>query len=123
MVDGVPMNDMENGWVYWSNWAGLTKVVRTTQVQRGLGASKLAIPSVGGTINILTGGDESANGSINYQSKSAPTATSGTVERVFGNQEKAFCASWVYKSNQGFADGFESIRLLPEDLDGGGTTT
>ena len=23
MVDGVPMNDMENGWVYWSNWAGL----------------------------------------------------------------------------------------------------
>ena len=47
MVDGVPMNDMENGWVYWSNWAGLDLVVRTTQVQRGLGASKLAIPSVG----------------------------------------------------------------------------
>ena len=41
------MNDMENGWVYWSNWAGLDLVVRTTQVQRGLGASKLAIPSVG----------------------------------------------------------------------------
>ena len=36
-------------------------MVRTTQVQR-LMASKLAIPSVGGTINILTGGDESANG-------------------------------------------------------------
>ena len=34
MVDGVPMNDMENGWVYWSNWAGLDLVVRTTQVQR-----------------------------------------------------------------------------------------
>ena len=31
------MNDMENGWVYWSNWAGLDLVVRTTQVQRGLG--------------------------------------------------------------------------------------
>ena len=23
MVNGVPVNDMENGWVYWSNWAGL----------------------------------------------------------------------------------------------------
>ena len=33
MVDGVPMNDMENGWV-WSNWAGLDLVVRTTQVSR-----------------------------------------------------------------------------------------
>ncbi len=56
MVDGVPMNDMENGQVYWSNWSGLSDVTRTMQVQRGLGASKLAIPSVGGTINVLTRG-------------------------------------------------------------------
>lgn len=59
MVDGVPMNDMENGQVYWSNWSGLSDVTRTMQVQRGLGASKLAIPSVGGTINILTKGIDS----------------------------------------------------------------
>lgn len=56
MVDGVPVNDMENGWVYWSNWDGLGDITRTMQVQRGLGASKLAIASVGGTINILTNG-------------------------------------------------------------------
>ena len=56
MLDGVPVNDMENGWVYWSNWSGLDVVMKTMQVQRGLGASKLAIPSVGGTINILTKG-------------------------------------------------------------------
>ena len=54
MVDGIPMNDMENGWVYWSNWAGLGDAVSTIQVQRGLGASKLAINSVGGTMNIIT---------------------------------------------------------------------
>ncbi len=59
MVDGVPMNDMENGQVYWSNWSGLSDVTRTMQVQRGLGASKLAIPSVGGTINVLTKGIDS----------------------------------------------------------------
>jgi len=23
MINGVPVNDMENGWVYWSNWDGL----------------------------------------------------------------------------------------------------
>ena len=58
MVDGIPVNDMENGWVYWSNWFGLDAVTRNIQVQRGLGASKLVIPSVGGTVNILTQGIE-----------------------------------------------------------------
>ena len=56
MIDGIPMNDMENGWVYWSNWFGLDLMTKTIQVQRGLGASKLAIPAVGGTMNILTKG-------------------------------------------------------------------
>jgi hypothetical protein len=37
---------MENGAVYWSNWAGLSDVT-SAQVQRGLGSSKLAISSVG----------------------------------------------------------------------------
>ncbi|MEE4257132.1 MAG: TonB-dependent receptor, partial [Bacteroidales bacterium] len=62
MLDGIPVNDMENGWVYWSNWFGLDAVMRYTQVQRGLGASKLAIPSVGGTINIATKGIENKKG-------------------------------------------------------------
>ena len=53
MIDGIPVNDMENGWVYWSNWFGLDAVTSNIQVQ-GLGASKIAIPSVGGTMNILT---------------------------------------------------------------------
>ena len=56
MLDGIPVNDMENGWVYWSNWFGLDVVMQSTQVQRGLGVSKLAIPSVGGTINLQTKG-------------------------------------------------------------------
>lgn len=59
MLDGVPVNDMENGTVYWSNWFGLDLVTQTTQIQRGLGASKLVIPAVGGTMNIITRGIES----------------------------------------------------------------
>jgi len=54
MINGVPVNDMENGRVFWSNWAGLADVTSAMQVQRGLGASKLAVPSIGGTVNILT---------------------------------------------------------------------
>jgi len=54
LINGIPVNDMENGRVYWSNWAGLGGVTSQMQVQRGLGASKLAVPSIGGTINIIT---------------------------------------------------------------------
>jgi len=54
MINGIPVNDMENGWVYWSNWAGLSDVTSQMQVQRGLGASKVVVPSVGGSINIIT---------------------------------------------------------------------
>lgn len=54
LINGVPVNDMENSSVYWSNWAGLSDVTSAMQVQRGLGSSKLAISSVGGTINVVT---------------------------------------------------------------------
>lgn len=56
MVDGIPVNDMENGQVYWSNWFGLGSVTALTQVQRGLGSSRIANPAVGGTMNIITKG-------------------------------------------------------------------
>jgi outer membrane cobalamin receptor len=59
LVDGVPVNDMESGQVYWSNWDGLGDVTRNVQIQRGLGASKLALASVGGTMNIITKGIDS----------------------------------------------------------------
>jgi iron complex outermembrane recepter protein len=110
MVDGVPMNEMENGWVYWSNWAGLDLVVRTTQVQRGLGASKLAIPSVGGTINILTGGDERGNGSLTFLSEVGNYGYyRNSLAGVFGSREKGFLHFvGSYRTNQGFAAGLES---------------
>lgn len=62
MINGVPMNDMEWGGLYWSNWAGLSDVTRSIQVQRGIGASKLSSPSVGGSINILTNALETKTG-------------------------------------------------------------
>ena len=64
MINGIPVNDMENGWVYWSNWAGLADVTSSLQVQRGLGASKLAVPSVGGSINIITNAADMQKGGI-----------------------------------------------------------
>jgi hypothetical protein len=54
MINGVPVNDMENGWVYWSNWDGVGDATSSIQLQRGLSAVNLATPSIGGTMNILT---------------------------------------------------------------------
>jgi outer membrane receptor for ferrienterochelin and colicin len=71
LINGQPVNDMENGWVYWSNWAGLTDVASGIQIQRGLGASKLAVPSVGGTVSIFT--------------KSAEKARGGSFTQLMGN--------------------------------------
>ncbi len=67
MINGIPVNDMENGRVFWSNWAGLSDVTTAMQVQRGLGSSKLAISSVGGTINVLTKStDKEEGGSVRF---------------------------------------------------------
>ncbi len=54
MINGVPINDMENGWVYWSNWDGIADATSSIQMQRGLSAVNLATPSIGGTMNIIT---------------------------------------------------------------------
>lgn len=64
MVNGMPVNDMEGGTVYMSNWTGLADVTSTMQVQRGLGSSKLAIASVGGTMNFLTRSADMKQGGV-----------------------------------------------------------
>ena len=107
MIDGVPVNDMENGWVFWSNWYGLDAVTRTIQVQRGLGASKLAIPSVGGTMNIITKGIKS-NSEVkvkqefgnNNMFRTSVGLTSGRLKGGWG-----FSAAGSYKTNQGWVNG------------------
>lgn len=71
LINGQPVNDMENGWVYWSNWQGLTDVTSSIQIQRGLGATSLAVPSVGGTVSIFT--------------KSAEKFEGGSLTQMIGN--------------------------------------
>lgn len=54
LLNGQPINSQEDGRMFWSNWAGMSDVANAVQVQRGLGSSKLAISSVGGTVNIVS---------------------------------------------------------------------
>lgn len=109
LINGIPVNDMENGAVYWSNWAGLGGVTSSVQVQRGLGATKLAVPSIGGTINIITkttdaeeGGSVFAEaGNDNYRKYGIAYST-GLMENGF-----AVTISADKTDGDGFVDGTE----------------
>ncbi len=106
MINGIPVNDMENGWVYWSNWAGLGDAVSSMQVQRGLGASKLAINSVGGTMNIVTDNANSQSGgsivgSVNSYGTKKFMATLNTGE---GEKGTAFTFVGSRTSGPGYVD-------------------
>lgn len=99
LLNGVPLNDMENGRMFWSNFAGLSEITRNMEVQRGLGASKLGVNSVGGTVNIITQPAEKRKG--------------GKAEIMFGN------GSWDNryrftlnsgKSEKGWAFTFQGSR-------------
>ena len=98
MINGIPINDMLNGDVYWSNWTGISDVTSAVQVQRGLGASKLAIVSVGGTINIVT--------------RAADKKKGGTITVGFGNHDyhKSLFAYNTGKNEKGWSISFLMAR-------------
>jgi len=107
MLDGIPVNDMENGNVFWSNWFGLDLVTQTMQVQRGLGASKISVPSVGGTINILTQGIDSRRGmrvrqeiGNNGYLRTTLGVTTGRMDNGWG-----ISIAGSYKQGDGWVDG------------------
>ncbi|MCO6174619.1 TonB-dependent receptor [Flavobacterium sp. NRK F10] len=62
LLNGQPINGMEDGKMYWSNWSGMSDIANVIQIQRGLGSSKLAISSVGGTVNFVTKATEKKQG-------------------------------------------------------------
>jgi hypothetical protein len=107
MINGVPINDMENGWVYWSNWDGLSDATSSIQVQRGLSAVNLATPSIGGTMNVISDPTQqrasmffkTETGTGNF-SKQSVFAHTGLVDDKF-----AMSLGLVKKTGDGIAQG------------------
>jgi len=107
MINGVPQNDMENGWVYWSNWDGVGDATSSIQMQRGLSAVNLATPSIGGTMNIITdptaleagGSFKQELGSGNFL-KSTLNYNTGLIA-----DKMAFSATLVRKTGDGVING------------------
>ncbi len=122
MINGVPVNDMENGWVYWSNWDGVGDATSSIQMQRGLSAVNLATPSIGGTMNIITdptarnrggnfkqefGAGNLLKSTLSYHSGmiGEKLALSGTIVRKKGDGviDKAWTDAWAYYFGASYA--------------------
>ncbi|MEZ4888956.1 MAG: TonB-dependent receptor [Chitinophagales bacterium] len=107
LINGLSVSGMEDNKVYWSNWAGLGDVTRTIQVQRGLGASRMAISSVGGTINIITKTTDQEKGGNFFSSigndgykKTGVTLSTGRTENGW-----AFTFSGSRTTGDGYIEG------------------
>ena len=86
LINGVPMNDMENGNLYFSNWSVLADVASVVQVQRGAGSVNLATPSLGGVVNFMSAPASTEPGVVVKQeagehqySKTAVTVNTGLL--------------------------------------------
>lgn len=54
LLNGVPMNDLESGRVYWSLWGGLNDVLRNREMTIGLGSMVYSFGGIGGGVQLDT---------------------------------------------------------------------
>ena len=106
MLNGQPINSPEDGRMFWSNWAGVLDVANAVQVQRGLGSSKLAISSVGGTVNIVTKTVDRKEGGFVQQMIGNDNYTKSTAYYSTGLMESgwAFSAMLGHWQGEGYVD-------------------
>jgi len=108
MINGIPVNDMENGWVYWSNWDGLADATSSIQMQKGLSAQNLATPSIGGSMNIITDAAAQDRGGSFKQEVGAWGFLKSTLSYNSGlilDDKLALSATVVRKTGDGYYTG------------------
>lgn len=108
LLNGQPINGMEDGNMYWSNWAGLADIANAVQVQRGLGSSKLAISSVGGTVNIVTKATDLKEGGYVRGTVGNGSFFKGTATYNTGLNDKGWGFSFLldyWQAHSKWADG------------------
>ena len=108
MINGIPVNDMENGWVFWSNWDGVADVTSSIQMQKGLSAQNLATPSIGGSMNIVTDAAALERGGSFKQEVGAWGFLKSTISYNTGllmDDKLALSGALVRKTGEGYYTG------------------
>ncbi|HUQ79781.1 MAG TPA: TonB-dependent receptor [Gemmatimonadaceae bacterium] len=121
-LDGIPLNDPEDHFVYFSNFPDLTNSLRSVELQRGVGASSNGVASYAGSLTLESvslaaarrGGDvqlergsfDSNRGAVEYSTGLMPSRLSfygrlsaqqtDGYRRHSGNRSESFFASGGY---------------------------
>jgi hypothetical protein len=98
---------MEDGKMYWSNWSGMNDIANVVQIQRGLGASKLAISSVGGTVNFVMRSTTKSEGGFAYAGFANDNYLKTTFSYDTGEKDNGWSTSMLltHWQGDGYADG------------------
>ncbi len=110
LLNGQPINGMEDGNMYWSNWQGVMDIANAVQVQRGLGASKLAISSVGGTVNIVTQTYNNVERGFVKQELGNNNFTKSTAYYTTGQNDKGWSSTYMLSYWQGDGNFYEGTE-------------
>ena len=107
MLNGQPINGMEDGKMYWSNWSGMNDIANVVQIQRGLGASKLAISSVGGTVNFVMRSTSKSQGGFAYAGFANDNYLKTTFSYDTGENANGWSTSFLltHWQGDGYAEG------------------
>ena len=107
MLNGQPINGMEDGKMYWSNWSGMNDIANVVQIQRGLGASKLAISSVSGTVNFVMRSTSKQQGGFAYAGFANDNYLKTTFSYDTGENDNGWSTSFLltHWQGDGYAEG------------------
>ncbi len=106
LLNGIPISSVENGLVYWNNWIGLAEATEMIQVQKGIGASKVALNSIGGTINIITKSTNAKKGGSFLHSISSYGNKKNTISLSSGLLDNGWAITFLgsHTSGPGYVD-------------------
>ncbi|MDO9510271.1 MAG: hypothetical protein Q7J34_00805 [Bacteroidales bacterium] len=108
-MNGVPVNDIENGRASWSEWGGLNDVMRNRESVRSMNPTAFGFSTPGGASNILTRASLQRK-----QSKFSYSLTNRTYQHraMFTHSTGMMANNWAFSfsgsrrwGNEGFVEG------------------
>lgn len=109
-INGLPVNDIENGRPYWAFWGGLNDVTRNRSSIIGLGTTEFAFGGIGGSSMLDMRASKQrkqfrfsyAHGNRSYQHRLMATYSSGLLP---GDWAISASASWRFAPNGMYVQG------------------
>ncbi len=131
-LDGIPLNDPEDHFVYFSNFPDLTNSLQSVELQRGVGASSNGVASYagslmmesvslaggqrGGEVQLERGSFDSNRGSLEYATGLLPSRLSlyarGSVQQTEGYRRNSSNRSESFFLSGGYFGDRDIVKLV-----------